>query len=68
MTVSAEGRVEHQKLNRVAALLPSDLVFGDQLDYSCRLKGVSATAEKRVNGAVLGLLRQVEHFVTGKSS
>ena len=38
MPVSAEGRVEHHKLNQVAA----------QLDYSCRLQSVSSTAEKRV--------------------
>ena len=42
MPVSAEGRVEHQKLNQVAG------VFGVQLDYSCRLKSASATDEKRV--------------------
>ena len=47
MPVSAEGRVEHQKLNQVAALLPPG-VFGVQLDYSCRLKSASATNEKRV--------------------
>ena len=32
MPVSAEGRVEHQKLNQTAALLPFGLVFGVQLD------------------------------------
>ena len=33
-------------------------VFGVQLDYSCRLKSVSATAEKRVNkgGLIWGRL------------
>ena len=46
--MSAEGRVEHQKLNQTAALLSFGLVFGVQLDYSCWLKDVSATAEKRV--------------------
>ena len=32
MTVSAEGRVENQKLNQTAALLSFDWVFGFQLD------------------------------------
>ena len=32
MTVSAEGRVENQKLNQTAALLSFGLVFGFQLD------------------------------------
>ena len=32
MPVSAEGRVEHQKLNQTAALLSFGLVFGVQLD------------------------------------
>ena len=48
MHVSAEGRVEHQKLNPPQAVLPPGWVFGVQLDYSCRLKSVSATLEKRV--------------------
>ena len=48
--VSAEGRVEHQKLNQTAALLSFGSVFGVQLDNSCRLKCVSANAEKRVFG------------------
>ena len=35
--MSAEGRVEHQKLNQTTALLLFDSVFGVQLDYSvCR--------------------------------
>ena len=46
--VSAEGRVEHQKLNQVAALLSPGSVFGVQLDYSCRLKSVPSDAEKVV--------------------
>ena len=50
MPVSAEGRVEHQKLNQMAALLSPGRVFGVRLDYACRLKSVSATAEKRVGG------------------
>ena len=32
MTVSAEGRVENQKLNQAAALLSFGWVFGFQLD------------------------------------
>ena len=32
MTVSAEGRVENQKLNQTAALLSFGWVFGFQLD------------------------------------
>ena len=32
MPVSAEGRVEHQKLNQTAALLSFGWVFGLQLD------------------------------------
>ena len=32
MHVSAEGRVENQKLNQTAALLSFGLVFGFQLD------------------------------------
>ena len=36
MPVSAKGRVEHQKLNQVAALLPPGRVFGFQLDCRCR--------------------------------
>ena len=48
MPVSDKGRVEHQKLNQEAALLSPGWVFGVQLDYSCRLKSVSSTAEKRV--------------------
>ena len=42
MPLSAEGQVEHQKLNQVAA--------GVQLDYSFWLESVSAAAEKRVAG------------------
>ena len=48
MPVSAEGRVEHQKLNQVAALLSPGCVFGVQLDYSCRLKSVPSDGEIRV--------------------
>ena len=48
MPVYAEGRVEHQKLNQTTALLLFGWVFGVQLDYSLRLKSVSATAGKRV--------------------
>ena len=48
MPVSAEGRVEHQKLNQTTALLLFGRVFGVQLDYSCRLKSVSYTAGKHV--------------------
>ena len=48
MPVFAEGRVEHQKLNQTTALLLFGWVIGVQLDYSCRLKSVSATSEKRV--------------------
>ena len=44
MPVSAEGRVEHQKLNQVAARR----VFDVQLDYLCRLKHVSSDAENSV--------------------
>ena len=36
--VSAEGRVEHQKLNQEAALLPPGWVFGVQLDFACHKK------------------------------
>ena len=36
--VFAEGRVEHQKLNQEAALLPSGWVFGVQLDFACHKK------------------------------
>ena len=50
ITVSAEGRVEHQKLNKVAA---PGLVFGLQLDYSCRLISVSSTAENGVDDRLL---------------
>ena len=52
MPVFAEGRVEHQKLNQTTALLLFGWVFGVQLDYSCRLKSVSANAEKRVNQTI----------------
>ena len=38
----------NQKLNQTAALLSFAWVFGVQLDYSCQLKSISATAEKRV--------------------
>ena len=48
MPVSAEGRVEHQKLNQTAALLSFGWVFGVQLDYSCRLERVSSDAENRL--------------------
>ena len=47
-TVFAEGRVDYQKLNQTTALLLFGCVFGVQLDYSRRLKSVSATAEKFV--------------------
>ena len=51
--VSAEGRVEHQKRNQTAtSQWPVGFVFGVQLDYSCRLKSVSSTEEKRVQGVV----------------
>ena len=46
--VSAEGRVEHQKLNQTAALLSFGWVFGVQLDYSYRLKRCPPDAEKVV--------------------
>ena len=36
-TASAEGRVEHQKLNQ-GAVAATWLSFGVQLDYSCRIK------------------------------
>ena len=48
MPVSAEGRVEHQKLNQVEAPLLPRWVFGVQLDYSCRKKSVPPDAENRV--------------------
>ena len=49
MPVFVEGRVEHQKRNQTATVqLPVGFVFGVQLDYSYRLKSVSAIAEKRV--------------------
>ena len=48
VTVSAEARAEYQKLNQTTALLFFGWVFGVQLNYSCRLKSVSATTEKRV--------------------
>ena len=57
MPVSAEGRVEHQKLN--------GWVFGVQLDYSCRLKSVSATVKNRVvysiRGGTFHLVNRVEY-------
>ena len=56
MPVSAEGRVEHQKLNQVAALVSPGWVFGVQLDYSCRLKSVPPDAEKVVP---IGILRSI---------
>ena len=46
--VSAEGRVEHQKLNQVAALLLPGWGFGVQLDYSCRKNSDPANAENCV--------------------
>ena len=57
MPVSAEGRVEHQKLNQVAALLSPGWVFGVQLDYSCRLKSDHLTP-KRLYSSVYFLTRQ----------
>ena len=48
MPASAEVRVEHKKLNEMTALLLFGRVFDVQLDYSCRLQSVSATAEKHV--------------------
>ena len=42
------NRVEHQKRNQTAtSQWPVGFVFSVQLDYSCRLKSVSATAGKR---------------------
>ena len=46
-TVSAEGRVEHQKLNQTTALLLFCWVFGVQLDSL--EKSVLANNEKRVD-------------------
>ena len=45
MPVSAEGRVEHQKLNKTTALLLFGWVFGVQLDSL--EKSVLANDEKR---------------------
>ena len=45
--VSAEGRVEHKKLNQVAALQPPSCVFSVQLDYSCRKKGKRWSGPRR---------------------
>ena len=47
MPVSAEGRVEHQKLNQTTALLLFGWVFGVQLDSL--EKSVLANDEKRVD-------------------
>ena len=47
MSVSAEGRVEHQKLNKTTALLLFGWVFGVQLDSL--EKSVLANDEKRVD-------------------
>ena len=44
MPVSAEGRVEHQKLKQTAALLSFGLVFGVQLD--CRLLSLPSDGSK----------------------
>ena len=44
MPVSAEGRVEHQKLNQAAAMLWFGWAFGVQLDLV--EKTISANAEK----------------------
>ena len=42
--MSAEGRVEQQKLNQTTALLLFGLVFGVQLDFTCHKKrGVPGT-------------------------
>ena len=48
------------KLNQVAALLLPGWVFGVQLDYSCLLKSVSATAGNRVV-AQFFLVNRAEH-------
>ena len=45
--VSAEGRVEHQKLNQVAAQLPPGWVFGVQLNYSCLKNGKRWSGPRR---------------------
>ena len=47
MPVSAEGRVEHQKLNQTAALLSFGWVFGVQLDSL--EKSASPNGEKHVD-------------------
>ena len=47
MHVSAEGRVEHQKLKQMTALLLFDWVFSVQLDSL--EKSVLANDEKRVD-------------------
>ena len=44
MPVSAEGRVEHQKLNQTAALLSFGWVFGVQLDLLEKKTGVNTRA------------------------
>ena len=46
--MSAEGRVEHQKLNQTAALLSFGRVFGVQLD-SLDIKSDPSNAENRLN-------------------
>ena len=47
MPVSAEGRVEHQKLNQTTALLLFGWVFGVQLDSL--EKSLLANDDKRVD-------------------
>ena len=56
MPVSAEGRVEHQKLNQTTALLLFGWVFGVQLDSL--EKSVLANDEKR--GDFIPTFEQIE--------
>ena len=67
LTVEVEGGqnlaknadvIYDSSLNQTVALLSFGWVFGVQLDYSYRLKSVSATAEKRVKvGLRMGLMQ-----------
>ena len=79
MTVSAEGRVENQKLNQTAALLSFGWVFGFQLDlleknlitltrvtFTHIFQGVSYVLALR--WALHGLFRQMGHFLTNMSN
>ena len=51
--MSTEGRVEHQKLNQLAALLPPGEIFGTQFDSQCRQKSNRPNAENGIDHNLL---------------